>query len=77
MRITPRELSEVPAQDDVSAAMAKAFKKLGGKFLGPTSCYALMCAIGMVDAHLLDSHRRGVMGLFDENGRLLPSPEAL
>ena len=75
--ITPRELSEVPAQDDVSAAMAKAFKKLGGKFLGPTSCYALMCAIGMVDAHLLDSHRRGVMGLFDENGRLLPSPEAL
>jgi len=24
-----------------------------------------MCAVGMVDAHLLDSHRRGCSGLFN------------
>ena len=57
-------------ENDVSAAMSKAFKKLGGKFLGPTSCYALMCAIGMVDAHLVDSHRRGSSGLFTPEGEL-------
>ena len=68
--ITPKTLEEVPTQNDVSAAMSKAFKKLGGKFLGPTSCYALMCAIGMVDAHLLDSHRRGSSGLFTPEGEL-------
>ena len=71
--ITPRSLDEVPTQDDVSENMAKAFKKLGGKFLGPTSCYALMCAIGMVDAHLTDSHRRGSSGLFTPEGKLRPS----
>lgn len=70
--ITPSTVEQVPASDDVAQTMSKAFKKMGGKFLGPTSCYALMCAIGMVDAHLLDSHRRGVMGLFDERGYRLP-----
>ena len=68
--ITPKTLEEVPTQNDVSAAMSKAFKKLGGKFLGPTSCYALMSAIGMVDAHLVDSHRRGSSGLFTPEGEL-------
>ncbi len=40
------------------------FKALGGVFLGPVTAYALMCAVGMVDAHLVGSHRRGCSGLF-------------
>ncbi|MGW0997265.1 DNA-3-methyladenine glycosylase I [Streptomyces sp. NPDC002523] len=31
----------------------------GFVFVGPTTMYALMEAIGIVDTHLMDSHRRG------------------
>ena len=34
-----------------SAAMSKALKKLGFKFVGSTICYAFMQASGMVDDH--------------------------
>lgn len=62
--ITPRTLDEIPTGTAESALLAKSFKALGGVFLGPVTAYALMCAVGMVDAHLLDSHRRGCSGLF-------------
>lgn len=62
--ITPRTLDEIPTDTAESALLAKSFKALGGVFLGPVTAYALMCAVGMVDAHLLDSHRRGCSGLF-------------
>jgi DNA-3-methyladenine glycosylase I len=32
--------------------MAKDLKRLGFRFLGPTTCYALMQATGMVDDHV-------------------------
>lgn len=72
--IIPHTLEQIPVQDVTSGKMARDFKRLGGKFLGPVSCYALMCALGMVDAHLLDSHRRGVSGLFTPLGDRLPYP---
>lgn len=62
--IAPRTLDEIPTDTAESALLAKSFKALGGAFLGPVTAYALMCAVGMVDAHLLDSHRRGCSGLF-------------
>ena len=62
--ITPRTLDEIPTDTAESALLANSFKALGGIFLGPVTAYALMCAVGMVDAHLLDSHRRGCSGLF-------------
>lgn len=34
--------------------MATALKKLGFRFFGPTTAYALMQATGMVDDHLAD-----------------------
>lgn len=40
-----------PAQTDASVAMSKALKKNGFKFVGPTTCYAFMQAVGMVDDH--------------------------
>ena len=63
--IAPRTLEDIPTKTEESALLAKSFKALGGVFLGPVTAYALMCAVGMVDAHLLDSHRRGCSGLFN------------
>ncbi|MEO6942355.1 MAG: DNA-3-methyladenine glycosylase I, partial [Terrimesophilobacter sp.] len=47
-----------------SVALSKALKKRGFTFVGPTTMYALMEAIGMVDAHPVGSHRRGSSGLW-------------
>jgi DNA-3-methyladenine glycosylase I len=56
-RPRPLSFAEVPAITDESTAMAKALKKLGMKFIGPTGAYALMQATGMVDDHLVGCHR--------------------
>ena len=40
-----------PAQTVESLQMSKALKKLGFKFVGPTTCYAFMQAVGMVNDH--------------------------
>lgn len=47
-----------------SLALSKALRKRGFVFVGPTTMYALMEAIGMVDAHPLGSHRRGSSGVW-------------
>lgn len=62
--IAPLTQNDIPTDTPESALLAKSFKTLGGVFLGPVTAYALMCAVGMVDAHLVDSHRRGCSGLF-------------
>ncbi|GAB3670803.1 DNA-3-methyladenine glycosylase I [Saccharopolyspora tripterygii] len=53
----PVGLGDVPAITDESKAMAKELKRLGFVFVGPTTCYALMQATGMVDDHLKDCWR--------------------
>ncbi|TWF93243.1 DNA-3-methyladenine glycosylase I [Saccharopolyspora dendranthemae] len=53
----PVGLGDVPAITDESAAMAKELKHRGFVFVGPTTCYALMQATGMVDDHLRDCWR--------------------
>lgn len=40
-----------PAQTAASLQMSKALKKQGFKFVGPTTCYAFMQAVGMVNDH--------------------------
>ena len=62
--IAPHTMDDIPTDTPESALLAKSFKALGGVFLGPVTAYALMCAVGMVDAHLVGSHRRGCSGLF-------------
>ena len=42
---------QAPAQTDISQSLSKALKKNGFKFVGPTTCYAFMQAVGMVDDH--------------------------
>ncbi len=53
----PASFSETPTETPESKAMAKALKKSGVKFIGPTSAYALMQATGMVDDHLAGCFR--------------------
>jgi DNA-3-methyladenine glycosylase I len=60
----PITLADVPTQTPESVALSKALRKKGFSFVGPTTMYALMEAIGMVDTHLLDSHRRGSSGVW-------------
>ncbi|WP_420116760.1 DNA-3-methyladenine glycosylase I [Micromonospora sp.] len=48
--------AEVPASTPESVALAKALKKQGFRFVGPTTAYALMQATGMVDDHLAGCH---------------------
>ncbi|HJQ46108.1 MAG TPA: DNA-3-methyladenine glycosylase I [Amycolatopsis sp.] len=45
-------LADVPAVTPESKAMAKELKKRGFAFVGPTTCYALMQATGIVDDHI-------------------------
>ncbi|UIJ63746.1 DNA-3-methyladenine glycosylase I [Amycolatopsis acidiphila] len=51
-RPRPRAMADVPATTPESKAMARELKKRGFAFVGPTTCYALMQATGMVDDHL-------------------------
>ncbi|WP_104084089.1 DNA-3-methyladenine glycosylase I [Cryobacterium sp. Y11] len=60
----PRMQAEVPTRSDASVALSKALKKVGFVFVGPTTMFALMEAIGMIDTHLLGSHRRGSSGVW-------------
>jgi DNA-3-methyladenine glycosylase I len=48
----PRSLSEVPATSPEATAMSKALRARGFRFVGPTICYALMQACGLVDDHV-------------------------
>ncbi|MEV7867961.1 DNA-3-methyladenine glycosylase I [Streptomyces sp. NPDC088124] len=51
-RPAPVTTADVPAVTDESTALAKALKKRGIRFVGPTTAYALMQACGLVDDHL-------------------------
>ena len=61
---TPRTMAEVPTSSPESKALAKALRSRGFTFVGPTTMYALMEAVGIVDTHLLSSHRRGSSGVW-------------
>jgi DNA-3-methyladenine glycosylase I len=50
-------IDDIPAQTDVSTAMAKALKAEGFRFCGPTTVYAFMQSVGMVNDHLVGCHR--------------------
>lgn len=54
-----RKLSDFPATTKESDALAKDMKKRGFKFLGSTTLYAHMQAVGMVNDHTVDCFRYG------------------
>lgn len=51
-RARPSSSAEVAATTPASTALAKALKQRGFRFIGPTTAYAFMQAMGMVDDHV-------------------------
>ncbi|MDO5033032.1 MAG: DNA-3-methyladenine glycosylase I [Corynebacterium sp.] len=60
----PHTLADIPKFIPEAKDMSAALKKEGFTFVGPVTCFSLMEAIGMVDAHLVGSHRRGCSGIW-------------
>ena len=54
-RITGR--SDVMAQTPLSALISKSLRKEGFRFVGPTTVYAMMQAVGMVNDHTISCYR--------------------
>ena len=46
------DLNEIPSQTNLSRKLSKDLKKIGFKFMGPTTTYAFMQAAGLVNDHL-------------------------
>ena len=60
----PRTLDELPTRSPESEALSKELRRRGFAFVGPTTAFALMEAIGVIDTHLIGSHRRGTSGVW-------------
>ena len=50
---TREAFTEVPATTPESTALSKELKRKGFRFVGPTTCYAAMQAMGVVNDHLV------------------------
>jgi DNA-3-methyladenine glycosylase I len=46
-----RSVAELPAETVESRVLSKLLKRHGFRFVGPTTCYSFMQAVGMVDDH--------------------------
>lgn len=53
-------LDEVPAETPLSRSISKALKSHGFRFVGPTTIYAMMQSVGIVNDHLVECHRHDV-----------------
>jgi DNA-3-methyladenine glycosylase I len=61
-RRAPKAFADVPATTVESIALAKALKRAGFVFVGPTTAYAAMQACGLVNDHLAGCHARAAAG---------------
>ena len=52
-------LKDIPGSTDLSKSISKALKAEGFRFVGPTTIYAFMQSVGMVNDHVADCHRHG------------------
>ncbi|MGN6273766.1 MAG: DNA-3-methyladenine glycosylase I [Protaetiibacter sp.] len=55
----PASLSDIPAITPDATSLSRALKKLGYRFVGPTTMYALMQSAGLVDDHVVGCWRTG------------------
>jgi len=53
-----RTMADFPAKTAESDALSKALRKAGFNFVGSTTMYAFMQAVGMVDDHTVDCFRK-------------------
>lgn len=56
-----KTMREVPVNTPISDKMAQELKYKKFKFVGTTTCYAFMQAVGMVNDHLLDCFRHNII----------------
>ena len=49
---TPASASDIPAQTPESTALSKELRRIGFRFVGPTTVYAFMQSMGLVNDHL-------------------------
>src|SRR5262245_43107026 len=52
-----RHPRQIPAETDLSRRLSRELKSHGFRFVGPTTVYAFMQAVGMVNDHLVTCHR--------------------
>ena len=64
----PRQHEDIPTTSPESVALARELKRRGFRHVGPTTMFALMEAVGIVDTHFVDSHRRGTSGVWRQDG---------
>ncbi|GAA1459184.1 DNA-3-methyladenine glycosylase I [Williamsia maris] len=64
----PVTFADVPTVSAESTAMSKELRRKGFRFVGPTTMFALMEAVGIVDTHLVDSFRRGSSEVWAPDG---------
>lgn len=50
----PKSINDLPSHNEYAVKLAKQLKQDGFKFVGATTCYAFMQAVGMVNDHLID-----------------------
>jgi DNA-3-methyladenine glycosylase I len=65
-----RRPREIPAETALSREISRGLKRSGFTFVGPTICYALMQAAGLVNDHLVSCFRHAeVVRLAGDGGR--------
>lgn len=52
-----RTFSKIPSQTELSKRISVELKRRGFRFVGPTTVYAFMQSVGMVNDHLVGCHR--------------------
>jgi DNA-3-methyladenine glycosylase I len=57
-----RAVGTIPAETRVSRAISKDLKRRGFRFVGPTVCYSLMQAVGLVNDHVRSCFRYRELG---------------
>ncbi|MHC4948373.1 MAG: DNA-3-methyladenine glycosylase I [Planctomycetota bacterium] len=57
-RRAPRRRADLPARTPESTALSRALKQRGWRFVGPTTAYAFMQSVGLVNDHLAGCHVR-------------------
>ena len=74
-RAVPVDLGDVPATSPESVALSKELKRRGFRFVGPTTAYAAMQSLGIVNDHLHGCHVRTACDR-DRRAATVPAPRS-
>lgn len=72
-RATPRKLGDIASVTPESTALAKSLRSYGFRFIGPTTAYAAMQSLGLVNDHMHGCHVRTPCEN-DRRAALVPRP---